>query len=43
MTSNNILSEFPKKEKETITYFTIDEVCKMNKETRIKIAKAIWN
>jgi hypothetical protein len=43
MTSNNIPSEFPKKEKETITYFIIDEVCRMTKKTRIKIARAIWN
>jgi hypothetical protein len=44
MTSNNILDEYPKRMiAETITDFTIDEVYRMTKRTRIKIAKAIWN
>lgn len=41
MTSNNIPDEYPKRER--MVYYTIDQVCKMDKQIRIKIAKALYN
>ena len=42
MTSNNLSEEFEGRHKATMTYYTIDQVCAMEKPERIRIAKAMW-